>query len=146
MPALKNVTKATAVAKVAYTKLYELLEDEGRINFYLGKAEALLKKLPGSAGEEYVEYVETARISILLVRDFMYKEYRDISMKNLALIAFGALYTISPIDLIPDTFGLIGLVDDAAVLNFVRKSVSGELDKYKEWRKSTGKDAPMVED
>ena len=146
MPTLKDISKATALAKVAYAKVYDLLEDEARINLYLGKAEDLLKKLPGGTGETYVEYVETARISILLVRDFMYKEYREISKKNLALIAFGALYTISPLDLIPDTLGVIGFVDDAAVLNFVRKSVSGELDKYKEWRQKTGKDAPMVED
>lgn len=146
MPTVKDVAKVTGVLKVAYNKVYDLLEDEARINNILGKAEDLLKKVPGGKGEDYIDYVETARISILLVRDYMYKEYRKISKKNMALILFGALYTISPLDLIPDTIPVIGIIDDAAVLNFVRKSVSGELDKYKEWRKATGKDAPMIED
>lgn len=146
MPTLKDISKATAIAKVAYNKVYDLMEDEQRISDILNKAETLLKKIPGGKGEDYVEYVETARISILMLRDFMYKEYREISKKNMALIAFGALYTISPLDLIPDSVPIVGLIDDAAVLNFVRKSVSGELDKYKEWRKTTGKDAPLVDD
>ncbi|MBQ1663190.1 MAG: DUF1232 domain-containing protein, partial [Clostridia bacterium] len=77
---------------------------------------------------------------------YMYKEYRDISKRSVAIVLFGALYTISPLDLIPDSFGLIGLVDDAAVLKMVNKLLDGEIDKYKEWRKTTGKDAPMVED
>ena len=79
MPTVKDVAKLTGLLKVAYAKVYDLLEDEARINNILGKAEGLLKKVPGGKGEDYVDYVETARISILLVRDYMYKEYRQIS-------------------------------------------------------------------
>lgn len=146
MPTLKDVSKFAAMAKVAYNKVYAMLEDDAKISDYAMKAEGVLKKIPAGKGDDLADLVETGRICVLLVRDFLYKEYTDISKKNLALIAFGALYTVSPIDLIPDTLGLIGFIDDAAILNFVRKSVSGELDKYKEWRKTTGKDAPMVED
>ncbi len=146
MPTLKDLGKVTALAKVAYTKVYDMLEDEERINKYAGKADKFLKKIPAGKGEDYVKYVEDARVLVLMLRDFLYKEYTDISKKNLALIAFGALYTVSPIDLIPDSFGIIGLIDDAAVLKFVKNSVEGEFDKYKEWRKTTGKDAPMVDD
>lgn len=146
MPTMKDVSKYATLAKVAYNKVYAMLEDDARISDYALKAEDLLKKIPAGKGDDLADLVETGRICVLLVRDFLYKEYTDISKKNLALIAFGALYTVSPIDLIPDTLGLIGFIDDAAILNFVRKSVSGELDKYKEWRKTTGKDAPLVED
>lgn len=146
MPTMKDVSKYATLAKVAYNKVYAMLEDDARISDYALKAEGLLKKIPAGKGDDLADLVETGRICVLLVRDFLYKEYTDISKKNLALIAFGALYTVSPIDLIPDTLGLIGFIDDAAILNFVRKSVSGELDKYKEWRKTTGKDAPLVED
>ena len=146
MPTLKDVSKYATLAKVAYNKVYAMLEDDAKISDYAMKAEGLLKKIPAGKGDDLADLVETGRICVLMLRDFLYKEYTDISKKNLALIAFGALYTVSPIDLIPDTLGLIGFIDDAAILNFVRKSVSGELDKYKEWRKTTGKDAPLVED
>ena len=146
MPSLKDIAKLTAIAKVAYGKVYDLLEDDAKISDTIEKAEAMLKKFPGGKLDGIADTLETARIYLLLVRDYMYKEYRDISKRSLAIVLFGALYTISPIDLIPDSFGIIGLIDDAAVLKMVNKLLDGEIDKYKEWRKTTGKDAPMVED
>ena len=146
MPSLKDIAKVTAIAKVAYNKVYDLLEDDAKISDTIEKAEGILKKFPGGKLDGIADTLETARIYILLVRDYMYKEYRDISKRSAIIVLFGALYTISPIDLIPDSFGLIGLIDDAAVLKMVNKLLDGEIDKYKEWRKTTGKDAPMVED
>ena len=146
MPSLKDIAKVTAIAKVAYNKVYDLLEDDAKISDTIEKAEGILKKVPGGKLDGIADTLETARIYLLLVRDYMYKEYRDISKRSAIIVLFGALYTISPIDLIPDSFGLIGLIDDAAVLKMVNKLLDGEIDKYKEWRKTTGKDAPKVED
>ena len=146
MPSLKDIAKVTAVAKVAYNKVYDLLEDDAKISDTIEKAEGILKKFPGGKLDGIADTLETARIYLLLVRDYMYKEYRDISKRSVIIVLFGALYTILPIDLIPDSFGLIGLIDDAAVLKMVNKLLDGEIDKYKEWRKTTGKDAPKVED
>lgn len=146
MPSLKDVAKATAILKVAYNKVYAMLEDDAKISATIEKAEDMLKKVPGGKLDGVADTLENVRIYVLLLRDYMYKEYRDISKRSVAIILFGALYTISPLDLIPDSLGLIGLVDDAAVLKLVNKMLDGELDKYKEWRKTTGKDAPMVED
>ena len=143
MPSLKDIAKVTAIAKVAYNKVYDLLEDDAKISDTIEKAEGILKKFPGGKLDGIADTLETARIYLLLVRDYMYKEYRDISKRSAIIVLFGALYTISPIDLIPDSFGLI---DDAAVLKMVNKLLDGEIDKYKEWRKTTGKDAPKVED
>lgn len=146
MPTLKDVTKATALLKVAYNKVYDLLEDDAKISATIEKAEGMLKKVPGGKLDGVADTLEDVRIYVLLLRDYMYKEYRDISKRSVAIILFGALYTVSPIDLIPDSLGLIGLVDDAAVLKLVNKMLEGEIDKYKEWRKTTGKDAPLVDD
>lgn len=146
MPTLKDITKATAILKVGYDKVYKLMEDDQKISDTIEKAETMLKKVPGGKLDSVADTLEDVRIYVLLARDYMYKEYRDISKRSVALILFGALYTISPIDLIPDSLGLLGLVDDAAVLKLVNKMLDGEIDKYKEWRKTTGKDAPMVED
>ena len=146
MPSLKDIAKVTAIAKVAYNKVYDLLEDDAKISDTIEKAEGILKKFPGGKLDGIADTLETARIYLLLVRDYMYKEYRDISKRSAIIVLFGALYTILPSDLIPDSFGLIGLIDDAAVLKMVNKLLDGEIDKYKEWRKTTGKDAPKVED
>lgn len=146
MPSLKDISKVTAVLKVGYDKVYAMMEDDAKISDTIVKVEKLLKKVPGGRLDDVADTVEEARIYILLVRDYMYKEYTDISKRALATALFGALYTVSPIDLIPDSLGVIGLIDDAAVLKLVHKSLDEEIDKYKEWRKTTGKDAPKVDD
>lgn len=146
MPSLKDITKATAILKVAYDKVYAMLEDDAKISASIEKAEGLIKKFPGGRFDDVADKLEDVRIYVLLARDYLYKEYTDISKRALATVLFGVIYTVSPIDLIPDSFGLLGLVDDAAVLKLVNKSLEGEIDKYKEWRKTTGKDAPTVDD
>lgn len=146
MPSLKDISKVTAILKVAYDKVYAMLEDDVKISDTIEKAEGLIKKFPGGRFDDVADKLEDVRIYVLMLRDYLYKEYTDISKKSLALILFGVIYTVSPIDLIPDSLGLIGLVDDAAVLKLVTKNLDGEVDKYKEWRKTTGKDAPVVDD
>lgn len=146
MPSLKDISKATAILKVAYNKVYAMLEDDVKISDTIEKAEGLIKKFPGGRFDDVADKLEDIRIYVLMLRDYLYKEYTDISKKSLALILFGVLYTVSPIDLIPDSLGLIGLVDDAAVWKLVTKNLDDEVDKYKEWRKTTGKDAPVVDD
>ena len=44
MPSLKDIAKLTAIAKVAYGKVYDLLEDDAKISDTIEKAEAMLKK------------------------------------------------------------------------------------------------------
>ena len=147
---LDNVKKGLSYAKEAgtfvYEKLYKLLENDDKINEIIGKAEKLVKKIPGGRFDDIADTLEDVRIYILIVRDFLYKEYTDISKRSIAIMALGLLYVISPIDLIPDSLGILGLVDDAAVMKLVKKLLSDEIDKYKEWRQTTGKDAPLVDD
>jgi uncharacterized membrane protein YkvA (DUF1232 family) len=48
------------------------------------------------------------------------------------IIAF--LYLISPVDIIPDIFPLIGLVDDVAVLAFAFNFIKDDLENYIAWK------------
>ena len=50
----------------------------------------------------------------------------DLSPKDKALVYAGIIYIVVPHDLLPKkTLGLLGLVDDAAVIGWVWKKVSG---------------------
>ncbi len=50
----------------------------------------------------------------------------DLSPKDKALVYAGIIYIVVPHDLLPKkTLGLLGLVDDAAVISWVWKKVSG---------------------
>lgn len=61
-------------------------------------------------------------------------EYRAISPKALVTVVAGLLYFVSPLDAIPDWLLGVGFLDDIAVLGWVLKTVSDELDAFRAWR------------
>lgn len=61
-------------------------------------------------------------------------EYRAISPRALVTIVAGLLYFVSPLDAIPDWLLGVGLLDDIAVLGWLLKTVSDELEAFRAWR------------
>jgi uncharacterized membrane protein YkvA (DUF1232 family) len=61
-------------------------------------------------------------------------EYRAISTKSIVSIVAGLIYFVSPLDAIPDWFLGVGMLDDIAVLTWVMKTLSGELEAFRTWR------------
>jgi len=61
-------------------------------------------------------------------------EYRAISPQALVAVVAGLLYFLSPIDAIPDWLPGLGLVDDLAVLTWVMRKWSDELQAFRLWR------------
>lgn len=61
-------------------------------------------------------------------------EYRDISPKAILSIVAGLMYFLSPLDAIPDFIPGLGMFDDVAVLAWVMKSLTDELDAFRAWR------------
>ncbi|MFG3692915.1 YkvA family protein [Stutzerimonas stutzeri] len=63
-------------------------------------------------------------------------EYRAISKPALVAAVAGLLYFLSPMDAIPDWIPGLGFVDDLAVLGWVMRKWSGELQAFQAWRDS----------
>jgi uncharacterized membrane protein YkvA (DUF1232 family) len=63
-------------------------------------------------------------------------EYRAISPNALIAVVAGLLYFLSPLDAIPDWIPGFGFVDDLAVLGWVMRKWSGELEAFKAWRQA----------
>ncbi|WCE09114.1 YkvA family protein [Pseudomonas sp. JBR1] len=61
-------------------------------------------------------------------------QYRGVSRKTLLTVAGGLVYFLLPIDLIPDWVPMFGLLDDLAVLAWIGKACSDELDGFRAWR------------
>lgn len=70
-----------------------------------------------------------------LLKSYATGEYRNIEIQNLLKIIAGFIYFISPIDLLPDFLPYVGLTDDVALLMFIIKSVSDEIEKFEQWKK-----------
>lgn len=73
------------------------------------------------------------RALIRLVVAYARGHYREIPVDSLVIVVAGLIYVVSPLDLIPDTIPGLGVVDDAAVIGWVIKTVRGELDAFREW-------------
>lgn len=63
-------------------------------------------------------------------------EYRAISRPALVAAVAGLLYFLSPLDAIPDWIPGLGFVDDLAVLGWVMRKWSGELQAFRTWKES----------
>ena len=61
-------------------------------------------------------------------------EYRSISPKSILFIVAGLMYFLSPLDALPDFIPGLGMFDAIAVLAWVMKQVTDELDAFRTWR------------
>ena len=61
-------------------------------------------------------------------------EYRAISPQALVAVVAGLLYFLSPIDAIPDWLPGFGFIDDLAVLGWVMRKWSAELEAFRVWK------------
>ncbi|WP_313087643.1 YkvA family protein [Pseudomonas sp.] len=61
-------------------------------------------------------------------------EYRAVSRPALVAAVAGLLYFLSPMDAIPDWIPGLGFIDDLAVLSWIIRKWSGELEAFRQWR------------
>lgn len=92
-----------------------------------------LKMLEGN--KELRSLIEDIKLLVQLVKDWISGKYREIPKSSVIMVIISFLYLINPIDIIPD-FLIGGFLDDAAVIAYIIKKISSELDIYKEWRKN----------
>ncbi len=103
------------------------------------KTEGLLNKAIKKAGEKKGNLGEAwnkLQLFIELVKAYTKGEYNNVSRATIITVIGSILYFVSPLDLIPDFIFGLGIVDDAAVIGFTLKKISGELDEFKKWKQS----------
>lgn len=84
---------------------------------------------PGSPG-----VVERAQCVPRLVRATLDRSYTGVTPGRLALVAAAAAYVASPVDLVPESvLPVIGLADDALVLNWAVRTFVEETDRFLVW-------------
>lgn len=75
-----------------------------------------------------------------MVRAVRDHEYPGLSAGRVALIAAGAAYVVSPVDLLPEgLLGVFGLADDAMVLGWVATALVEETERFIAWEHAQGR-------
>jgi uncharacterized membrane protein YkvA (DUF1232 family) len=68
-----------------------------------------------------------------LVRAYLRGEYRAVRLRSVLAVIGGLLYFVSPVDLIPDVFVLLGFTDDVLVLSLAFRMLRQELAAFRAW-------------
>jgi uncharacterized membrane protein YkvA (DUF1232 family) len=68
-----------------------------------------------------------------LVRAYLRGEYRAVRLRSVLSVLGGIVYFLSPIDVIPDVFLLVGYTDDVVVVSLVFSVLRQELLGFRAW-------------
>lgn len=126
------VDKLIQFLKLNSTKADKILEDEDKTEKMLQKLEKKLSNIP-IAGS-VLAYIP---VMVSLVRNYVKKEYTNIPRGSMVAIVITLIYSVSPIDIIPDILPG-GLVDDALIVSACLVLVKKDLVAYQAWRKEKG--------
>jgi len=79
-----------------------------------------------------------------MVRARLRGEYERLPWRSLVSALAAIVYFVNPLDVVPDVIPFLGYVDDAAVLAFVLRMISGDVARFRTWeeeRDRAGDDA-----
>lgn len=64
------------------------------------------------------------------------RSYRQVSWTPLLFIVGALIYFVAPVDVIPDTLGALGFVDDVTVITTVVERIRNELNQFRTWERN----------
>ena len=73
---------------------------------------------------------------VRLIQSWLNGTYRVFPWRTLFVFILVAAYAINPFDIIPDFIPIIGVIDDAAMLGFLYRSLKKDVEKFLEWERA----------
>jgi uncharacterized membrane protein YkvA (DUF1232 family) len=120
---LRKFAKAAAKTARAYA------EDKKKTEYLLDEAARKAQREKGLIGE----FADGLGALLRLLRAWVQGRYKVVPWKTIVYALMAVIYFVDPLDLVPDFLPLVGLVDDAAVVGFVIRSIGKDLKKFREW-------------
>ncbi len=111
-------------------EITKIKEDD--VEIVMDKEEAISKKITSSNMLE--KYTELAKVMFGMLKDYRKGIYTNVPWFTIASIAFGFLYVLNPLDIIPDFIPGLGYIDDLAVLSFGLRFIETDLHNYLDWK------------
>lgn len=76
------------------------------------------------------------RTMMRLLLRWVDRSYRQVSWTPLLFIVGALIYFVAPVDVIPDTLGALGFVDDVTVITTVVERIRNELNQFRTWERN----------
>ena len=93
-------------------------------------------RLSGKARPSFEEIWDDVQTSFRMVLAYARRDYREIPVKSIALIAASSIYFLLTFDVIPDFIPLIGFADDLSLYIWTLKQVHDDLEAFRTWERS----------
>jgi uncharacterized membrane protein YkvA (DUF1232 family) len=102
------------------------------VDVVMSNQERIAEKLRNS--NVLQKYTELGKVMFGMLKDYRKGIYSNVPWFTIAAIAFGFLYILNPLDIIPDFLPGIGYVDDFAVFTFALRFIESDLHNYLDWK------------
>ncbi len=104
-------------------------------NSLLGLLKDTLSKSNTLKGASFDGIRQKVALLSRMLRAYTTGEYRAVPTKTLVSVVAALLYFVSPIDLIPDLLPMVGLTDDVALVLWLFRSLSTDIDAFELWER-----------
>jgi uncharacterized membrane protein YkvA (DUF1232 family) len=126
--------KGSEAFKKAKNKAEEYASDPEKLNELIDTAS---KKASGNKGPLDAVWAQLMAC-FRLIKAYAKGSYREIPWTSFVMIVASVIYFIMPVDLIPDFILGFGLLDDAALLGWIVKTFTADIDAFIEWETNNG--------
>jgi len=89
-----------------------------------------------SGDNKFKQVFDVGRTLVRLVRNYVSGEYRQIDTGTIVSALGVLLYTLSPVDLVPDFIPVVGFLDDLALISWFIEKFQGEILRFREWEET----------
>lgn len=125
-----DTDKVMAFFSGSMAKAQGLIKDRERAGKVVEEAFRKARETKGP----FAEIFDDTILMFSLAADYVKGYYRRVPVGSVVTILAGAVYFLTPIDVIPDFIPVAGYIDDVFVLSSVIRQVRADLDKYRAWK------------
>lgn len=112
-----------------YVKAKRLLCNEKKIEKFLLRLEAKIKKIPKCGNK-----LANVPIFASLLNNYLHKTYTKAPLGTIIAVVAALLYLVAPIDAFPDFIPFFGYFDDAGIMATCLALVKSDIEEYRSWR------------
>jgi uncharacterized membrane protein YkvA (DUF1232 family) len=128
----RHLEEAGEHIRVSARKAEKIAREPGKIKKLLQSARQKLEELD-TEKETFKTFLMQLSTFMRMLRAYANGAYPNLPWRSLTSIIAGILYFIMPLDLIPDYIPVAGFMDDMALLTWVYKSVSRDVEAFLDW-------------